>query len=219
MADFERARAHMVDSQLRTSGVTNPRLLARMRAVPRENFVPAGRRAVAYVDDIHWFGAGAGSRFMAAPETLARLLQLADIAATDSVLDIGATTGYSTAVLAGLAASVVGLEADAGLAAQATANLAAIAVTNATIVSGPVSQLGKARFDAIIVEGSLDTVPQEFIAALKEGGRLVALMAAGGVGVANVFVKTAGKVTARTEFNAFLPPLFAKAAADEAFIF
>lgn len=218
MVDFERARSHMVDSQLRTSGVTNVRVLAQMRAVTREDFVPAGRRAVAYVDDIHWFGAKSASRFMAAPATLAKLLQLADITATDRALDIGVTTGYSTAVIAGLAASVVGVEADAALAAMATANLAARGLANASI-AGSVSQLGKARFDVILVQGTLASVPQDFIAALQEGGRLVALMATGGVAVANVFVKAAGQVTAHAEFNAFLPPLTTVAAADEAFIF
>ncbi|MHA6692868.1 protein-L-isoaspartate O-methyltransferase family protein [Devosia sp. A449] len=218
MVDFERARAHMVDSQLHTSGVINVRILGQMRALPRENFVPASRRDIAYVDDIHWFGARGASRFMAAPATLGKLLQLADIAETDAALDIGATTGYSTAVIAGLASSVIGIEADAALAAQAAANLAASGLSNASVVTGAVGQFGKARFDVIMVQGALASVPQDYIDALKDGGRLVAMVASGGVAVANVFVKSGGKVTARAEFNAFLPPLVT-APADQVFVF
>ena len=109
MTQFERARATMVDNQLRTSGVTDWRVLAEMATVPRERFVPAERQSVAYIDDIHWLGTRAPRRFMMAPATLAKLLQLAEITKDDAVLDVGAATGYSTAVIAGLAASVVGL--------------------------------------------------------------------------------------------------------------
>jgi protein-L-isoaspartate(D-aspartate) O-methyltransferase len=204
MVDFQRARAHMVESQLRAGGVTNAPILARMRAIPREDFVDPSRRELAYADDIQWFGNG---RFMAAPATLAKLMKLAEITQSDAVLDIGAATGYSTAIIAGLAASVTGLEQDAGLAATATANLAALGLTNARIVAGDIDQLGQARFDAIIVQGALDSVPDAFLAALNEGGRLVALMRNGAVSVAHVFVKSGRGVTSRAEFNAFLPPL------------
>ncbi|WP_316360062.1 protein-L-isoaspartate O-methyltransferase [Devosia sp.] len=204
MVDFQRARAHMVESQLRAGGVTNARILACMRSIPREDFVDPGRRELAYADDIQWLGNG---RFMAAPATLAKLIKLAEITSDDTVLDIGAASGYSTAVIAGLAASVTGLEQDTALAAGATANLAALGLTNAHIVAGDIDQVGQARFDAIIVEGALDSVPDAFLAALNEGGRLVALIRNGAVSVAHVFVKSGRGVTARAEFNAFLPPL------------
>ena len=218
MVDFERARTQMVESQLRSGGVTNPAILARMRTVPRENFVPATRRDLAYIDDIQWLGDKASRRFMAAPATLARLLALAEITQTDTVLDIGAATGYSTAVIAGLAASVTGLETDADLAAAARANLAALGVTNASVIHGDISQIGKVRFDVIIVEGALDAVPDAFIAALAEGGRLVALLRTGAVGLAHLFVRSGREVTARAAFNAALPPLFAERP-DEEFVF
>lgn len=218
MVDFERARTQMVESQLRSGGVTNPAILARMRSVPRENFVPTVRRELAYIDDIHWLGGKASRRFMAAPATLARLLALAEITETDTVLDIGAATGYSTAVLAGLAGSVTGLESDAALAASAKANLAALGVTNASIVQGDIGDVGKARFDVIVVEGALDAVPDTFIAALAEGGRLVTLMRSGAVGLAHLFVRSGKEVTARAAFNAVLPPLFAEQP-DQEFVF
>lgn len=218
MTDFERARALMVDNQLRTSGVTEHRLLARMAAIPRELFVAAGRRPVAYVDDVQWMGEAGARRFMAPPALLAKLLQLAEITETDNVLDIGAATGYSTAVIAGLAASVVGLEADAGLASTARANLDDLAIANASIVTGDIAALRGQHFDVVMVEGSLDSVPDAFLAALRDGGRLVTLLRGGGVAVANVFVRTGTGIAARGEFNATLP-LLSAVRLNEEFVF
>ena len=218
MNDFDRVRALMVDNQLRTSGVTEHRLLASMAAIPRERFVAANRRPVAYVDDVQWLGEPGARRFLAPPALLAKLLQLAEIGETDTVLDIGAATGYSTAVISRLAASVVGLEFDAGLAGLARNNLADLAIANADIVAGDIAALRGRQFDVVVVEGALDSVPDAFLAALKDGGRLVALVRSGGVAVANVVVKTGAATAARGEFNATLPPLFAARPAEE-FVF
>ncbi|MFP9137312.1 protein-L-isoaspartate O-methyltransferase family protein [Devosia sp. XGJD_8] len=218
MVDFDRARQVMIDNQLRAGGVTEARLLSRIRLVPREVFVPQSRRDLAYVDDIQWFGKPGANRFMPAPATLGRLLQLAEIAADDTVLDIGAGTGYATAIMAGMARSVTGLEQDAALAAAAAANLASLGLANASVVTGDITQFGVGRFDVMLAQGMLDSVPDNFIAALKDGGRLVALLRTGTVGIAHVFVKAGGKLTARAEFNAFLPPLQASTRHEE-FVF
>jgi protein-L-isoaspartate(D-aspartate) O-methyltransferase len=218
MTDFERARAFMVDNQLRTSGVTEHRLLASMAVVPRELFVAADRRAVAYVDDVQWLGEAGARRFMPPPALLGKLLQLAEITELDRVLDIGATTGYAAAVIAGYAASVTGLETDPALAGIARTNLDGLGLSNATVVAGDIAALGGQQFDVILVEGTLEQVPDAFIAALKDGGRLVALVRAGGVAVANVFVRTGAGITARGEFNAALPLLQA-APTPEEFVF
>ncbi|MCS6761350.1 MAG: protein-L-isoaspartate O-methyltransferase [Candidatus Devosia symbiotica] len=207
MTRFEQLRANMVDNQLRTSGVTARSLLAEMAKLPRERFVPADRQSVAYIDDIHWLGQGTRRRFIMAPAILAKLLQLAEITPDSTVLDIGAATGYGTAVMAGLASSVVGLEADADLAAAATTTLKELGIANASIVVGDIAALGRARFDVIIVQGALDSVPDAMFEALNEGGRLVALIRSGSVSVANVFVKTGKAIAARGEFNASLPAL------------
>lgn len=208
----------MVDGQLRAGGVTEPRLLSQFRAVPRERFVPEPRHGLAYVDDLHWFGTPGSARFMPAPVTLARLMHLADIRDTDAVLDIGAASGYATAILAGLAASVTALESDAQLAAAGSENLAALGLANARMISGTIDQLGKTQFDAIIVQGMLDTVPSEFIDRLKDGGRLIALIRKGPIGIANVVVRSGDGATVRAEFNAFLPPL-PGTRRDEEFVF
>ena len=218
MVDFDRARQVMVDGQVRAGGVTEARLISRFMSVPREIFVPEARRDLAYVDDLHWFDRANSARFMPAPAPLAKLLHLAEVADGDAVLDVGAGTGYATALLAGLAATVTGLEQDAGLAAKAAANLVALGLSNAQVVSGEIGQFGDGRFDVIILQGMVDSVPENFFAALRDHGRLVALIRKGPIGVAHVFVKAGGKVTSRAEFNAVLPPLFVARREDD-FVF
>jgi len=215
MADLAAARLKMVDNQLRTSNVTDHRLLAAMGDIPREAFLPADRNALAYSDTIHAVGAG---RFLAAPAPFARLVQLAEITHDDSVLDVGAGTGYSTAVLARLGKDVTGLEADPGLVEAARTNLSA--VPNARVVQGNLDGAGlpHAAFDVIILEGAVATEPTGLFGLLREGGRLVALIAAGGPPVAHVFVKSGDEVAGRGEFNATLPPLVSAAHA-ETFVF
>lgn len=205
--DFKRARQVMVDGQVRAGGVTEARLLSAMLTVPRENFVPESRHSLAHVDDLHWFGRPGHSRFMPAPATIAKLLHLAEIGQTDHVLDIGASTGYASAVLAELSASVTALEQDEVLASSARSSLAGLGYGNVSVLTGDIAAIGNRRFDVIIVQGMLDSVPEVMLAALNEGGRLVALLRKGPVGVAHVFLRSGGKVTARAEFSAFLPPL------------
>lgn len=219
MVDFERARKAMVDNQLRTSNITDRRLLAVMGKVPRERFVPADRKSLAYIDEAHPLQAERTRRALSAPAPFAKLVQLAGIQHTDKVLDLGCGTGYSTAVLVALAAEVVGIDDQADLVAQAEANLRALGIENATIVEGSLETGVPAHgpFDAIVVEGVIEAVPEALFGQLAEAGRLVALIRRGATSVANVFVKSGKDVAGRPEFNANLPPL-AEPGADE-FVF
>lgn len=206
MVDFERLRRLMVDNQLRTSNVTDRRLLSAMQAVPREEFVPPVRAPLAYIDEVQDVGHG---RALAAPAPFAKLVQLAQIDADDAVLDVGVASGYSTAVLARLAGSVVGLEGVAELAQAAQANLARVGVSNARVIAGSAQTALAAdqSFDVIMLEGAVDAVPADLFDHLAEGGRLVALIRRGPAAVAHLFVKSGGAVNSRPEFNASLPPL------------
>ena len=204
MADFDRARRHMVDNQLRTSHVSDRRLLGQMGTLPREVFVAPARRAVAYADDVQ----PVGSRILASPAMFAKLAQLAAVVSSDRVLDVGVGTGYSTAVFAGLGASVLGLEEDTTLADQANANLTALGIGNARVVPQLETIGEQPLYDVVFLNGAVDHVPQSFLAHLAEGGRLIALIRQGIVAVAHVYVRSGGEISSRTEFNANLPPLY-----------
>jgi protein-L-isoaspartate(D-aspartate) O-methyltransferase len=207
MVDFEQARRTMVDSQLRTTNVTDRRILAAMGRIPREVFVPEVRRPIAYIDESHAFGAVAPGRFLPAPSPFAKLVQLAEIAPGDRILDVGAATGYSTAVLAALGSEVLGIEREAKLVELAAANLSSLGIANAKVIEGSHDRAPKGHFDVIVLEGAVTGVPEAFFASLAEDGRLVALLQTGVTAVAHLFVKTGKTVTSRAEFNASLPPL------------
>jgi len=217
MADFETARRRMVDNQLRTSNVTDRRILTAMEEVPRERFVPEARQALAYGDAEHNLG---GGRVLASPASFAKLIQLAEIQHTDIILDVGAGTGYSTAVLGRLGAEVTGLESDPALVATARELLGNTFVGNGSVVEGALdgARLPADSYDVIVVEGAVDSAPTRLFRLLRDGGRLVALLRNNSAGVAHVYVKSGDDVTTRPEFNIPLPPL-AAAPAAESFVF
>lgn len=218
MTDFEQARRTMVDNQLRTSNVTDRRILSAMGRVPRERFVPAARQALAYIDDSHEFGAGSKARALLAPAPFAQLVQLAEVEPEDTILDIGATTGYSVAVLAELGKEVTGLERDPELVSKANANLSALSIGNAGVIEGDLATVPRRSFDVIIIEGAVEAVPEKLFARLADGGRLVALIQQGAAATANIYVKSGESVTARATFNTSAPPLNVAGTGDE-FVF
>jgi protein-L-isoaspartate(D-aspartate) O-methyltransferase len=168
--DFTSMRAAMIASQLRTNAVTDPRLIAAMDAVPRENFVPAERRALAYVDVAIPLG---GGRSLNPPLATGRLLIEACLNTGNNVLLIGAATGYTAAVLAQLGVFVVAVEEDKALAAQAEAQLSGLA--GVELVMGALASgcLSKAPYDAVIIDGAVEAVPQALWDQLRDGGVLV----------------------------------------------
>lgn len=210
MIDYATKRRNMVESQLRPNGVTDFRINTAMLNIPRERFVAASRQSFAYIDeDIPFSDRDDGARCVVEPMVFARLVQLADIADNDIVLDIGCGLGYSTAVLAQLAQSVVALENDPQFVSEATSRLGELGVSNAAVVEGPLN-LGYAReapYDVIVVNGGVGEVPEGLLAQLKEGGRLVAVIDHGPVGRATLFVKQNNVVSRRAAFDAAITRL------------
>jgi protein-L-isoaspartate(D-aspartate) O-methyltransferase len=200
--NYGAARLNMVESQVRPNRVTDTRIVLAMAELPRELFVPAAMRGVAYVDEDIAIGEG---RYLMEPMVHARLLQAADIALADHVLEIGCGTGYGTAVLSRLAARVVALESDAALAERARANLAALKIANAEVVAGALENgwAARAPYQAIVIAGAVETIPAAIDSQLAEGGRLVAVLAAPGQpGTAILRQKTHGTVSGRKLFDA-----------------
>lgn len=217
MTDYDRARKVMVDNQLRTAGITDRRLLAAMGEVPRERFVPEVRRGLAYIDDAIPVG---GARKLGAPAPFAKLVQLAEIDGTDHVLDLGCGTGYSAMVLGRLGASVVAVESEPALAAEARFTLGAVGATNVTVVDGPLETAGKSKgpYDVIVIEGVVEQVADALFAQLKPEGRLVALVAERGrPAVAHLFARSGKGIASRAVFDAQLPPLAPRQ--DDRFVF
>ena len=220
MPDYSTLRKNMVESQVRTNDVTDRRVLRAMLDLPREKFVPEGLRALAYNGEgIALPKSADGPRSLPAPVATARLIQLADINSTDSVLEVGAATGYGTAIIADLAYSVVGLECDAGLAAQASATLKAGKVSNASVKTGALAA-GAAEsgpYHIIIVAGAIPEVPNFLIKQLCQDGRLIAVIANGPIGRATVFERYGrdGAHSSRVAFDLGAPALpgFARKAA------
>ncbi|RWE21176.1 MAG: protein-L-isoaspartate O-methyltransferase, partial [Mesorhizobium sp.] len=162
-ADFSERRVKMVDGQVRTTDVTSAPLIEAMLSVPREAFVDAGQRDLAYIDEdirISNGANGSGPRYLMEPSPLAKLLQLAEIDASDSVLDVGCGSGYSAALLSRLARSVVALESDPALAETAKSTLSSLGCENVTVVTGPLPQghAAKAPYNVIFVGGSVEEV-------------------------------------------------------------
>lgn len=212
ITDFSEQRVKMVDGQIRTTDVTDAALLAAMLSVPREAFVSAGSRDLAYIDDDIQIAPPAESRparYLMEPSPFAKLVQLAAVTPDDFVLDIGTGSGYSAAVLSRLASSVVALESDASLAESAGATLSELGYDNVAVVQGALTDgyTAEAPYDVILLGGAVDTIPEALFDQLKEGGRLVAVEGQGNAGTARLFLKSAGIVTSRSAFNAAIRPL------------
>ncbi len=168
--NFTHMRQAMVASQLRTTAVNDPRVIAAMGAVPRERFVPQENAALAYIDRSIPLGSG---RALNPPMTTGRLLTEAHPRAEDHALVIGGATGYAAALLAELVASVVLLEEDTallGVARQAPAS------PRISVVEGPLAAGWKKKgpYDLILIDGAVEVVPQAIIDQLADGGRLAA---------------------------------------------
>jgi protein-L-isoaspartate(D-aspartate) O-methyltransferase len=216
MMNFESARANMVDNQLRTTDVTSHSVLTAFLTVPREAFVPEKAKPLAYIDrDVEIYPAAAGkpARYLMQPSPLAKLLQLAAVTKDDVVLEIGAGSGYVSALFSQLAGTVIAVEEEETLAAEAKTNLAAY--TNVSVVTGPLNagNASGAPYDLIFVSGSVEEVPSSLLSQLRDGGRLVTVQGYGGSARAKVFVSERGTISENVYFNASVKPLpgFAKA--------
>jgi protein-L-isoaspartate(D-aspartate) O-methyltransferase len=211
MFDFARARRMMVDGQVRTSDVTDLRLIAAMLDLPRERFVPAPMQSLAYLDcDLPVTEAAHQTpRCLLKPMVLAKLIQAAEVAAGDRVLDVGCATGYAAAILSCLAGAVVALEELDELATRARENLKAVGASNVEVVTGPltVGWAARAPYDVIVLNGATDFAPEVLLRQLGEGGRLVCVLDRSPASKATLYRRTGGHVSAWPIFDATAPVL------------
>ena len=170
--NYEQMRRAMVASQLRTTAVNDPRVVAAMGVVARERFVPAEQAALAYLDKSLPVAPG---RALASPMVTGRLLTEARVKHGDKALVIGAGAGYSAAVLAELGAVVTALEEDEALAGKATPGVRRVA---GALAKGWVKA---APYDVILFDGAAEEIPAAIINQLADGGRLAAPIVEKGV--------------------------------------
>jgi protein-L-isoaspartate(D-aspartate) O-methyltransferase len=168
------ARQQMVDQQIRTWEVLDPRVLDAFSQVPREAFVPAGYRELAFADSAIPIGFG---QSMLAPKLQGRILQALAPNASDSVLEVGSGLGYLSACLSLLAARTHSIEIHAGLTELAVANLRAVPQARVQFETRDAfSGAALGEYDVIALTGSLPVYDTRFEQALRVGGRLFAMV-------------------------------------------
>jgi protein-L-isoaspartate(D-aspartate) O-methyltransferase len=194
VTDLAGRRARMVERQLRARGIADERVLAAMGEVPREAFLPPRMRSRAYADSALPIGE---EQTISQPWMVAAICQALALTSSERVLEIGTGSGYSTCVIARLAAEVLSVERHASLARQAGAVLAELGVGNVRLLVGDGSRgvPEEAPFEAIAVHATAPAPPPALIAQLADGGRLVVPVAAESVDVLTLLRRRGETIT------------------------
>ena len=197
--DYVRARETMIDSQLRPDGVNNSAVIAAMRIVPRELFVPEGRRPLAYIDRAVPLG---GDRFLNSATALGLLLTQLEPKRGERALVVGCGTGYSAAVLGEMGVDTIALESEPQLAAAARER-------GLKVFEGPLERGWKrgGPYDLLLIDGAVEFIPDALIDQLKDGGRFGAPLTDRGVSRLVVGRKAEGSFGHYSIADAAVPPL------------
>lgn len=172
--DRQQARFNMIEQQIRTWEVLDPVVLDLLHHVPREDFVPARYTGLAFADLEIPIGFG---QVMLPPKLEARMLQALQLSKKDTVLEIGTGNGYMTALLAKLAKEVHSIELESDLSTAAAQRLVAHGISNIILEVGDGAHgWGTNKYDAIVLTGSVPTLPALFEQQLNAGGRLLAVV-------------------------------------------
>ena len=196
--DFEQARFNMIEQQIRPWEVLDPQVLDLLARLPRETFVPAAHRSLAFADmELPLTQPAQEGKVMLAPRVEARMLQDLQLQPQDKVLEIGTGSGHMAALMAHLAQRVVSLEIDESLARTARENLQRASIGNVDVrVADATAQnfaacATEAPYNAIVLSGSVTEVPSALLAMLAPGGRLIAIVGDEPVMRATVITRTA----------------------------
>ncbi|MFS3135417.1 protein-L-isoaspartate O-methyltransferase family protein [Gluconacetobacter sacchari] len=201
--DYDAARQRMVDAQIRPVQINDPRIVAVMRELPRECCVPAALRAIAYADQSLELGRG---RVLTEPRIAGRMVQIAEPAAGQRALVVGAGTGYIAALLARLGVAVVALESDSALSAIGKAFCAAEAPAvvwrDGALAAGAAPD---SPFDLILIDGAVRAVPPALVDQLAPHGRIVCVIwPEGGVAAASIGEASENGLATRPVFDVAL---------------
>ena len=206
--EFAQARKTMVDCQIRPTKVTDERVITAFGEVPREAFVGRHQRAIAYIDEDLPVP---GGRCMMEPMVLARMIQALSVDEGDNVLVIGCGTGYGAAILARIAASVIAVDTRFQLVEKAQETLVSIGIDNAVAIKGRLTEgfANEGPYDAILIEGAVETVSGQILTQMSDEGRLVAVWRPAGnpVGVASLWSRAGDGFSRMPMFDAQVPGL------------
>ena len=206
MTDYKMRRQIMVDTQVRPSDVTKFPIIDALLNVPREKFVPDGKREAAYIGENLGIGP---SRVILEPRTLAKLLDILDIQNNELVLDIGSGLGYSSAVISRMAELVIAVEQDKGFATEAEETLSEVGADNVVVQVNKLEDGAPQHgpYDVIILQGGVEEIPLSILNQLKNGGRIGAIFIEEGLGTARIGYKFNDNVNWKYSFNASVPIL------------
>lgn len=198
----------MVDNQLRTNEVFDLDILAAMGRLPREHFVASSMKSLAYSDQAVPMS-GNGERSMMAPTAAARLVQLAAPRRHDFALLVGCGSGFTAALVGELVSSVVAIESDPQLVAEASDVLAKLGIENVVVIEADL-EAGypcEAPYDLILINGAVDYVPEDLTQQVRDGGRLVAVVGEGLAAPAMMYRRSDDSVSGAAAFNLAIPHL------------
>ena len=206
MANFQESRVAMVDCQVRPSDVTRYTVIDAMLTVPREAFVPQAYQSVAYADQHIPLSEG---RVLLDPRVCGKMLDALALTKDDLVLDIGCGLGYVAALAGQMSEAVVAVEELDELADHAEQALIAQEADNVVLEKGRLANGSSEHgpYDAIIIEGAVETVPDQILEQIKEDGRIAAIFMDGKVGQCKIGKRAAGQVTWLRAFDATAPVL------------
>tara|TARA_B100000902_G_scaffold246583_1_gene233374 strand:- start:218 stop:871 length:654 start_codon:yes stop_codon:yes gene_type:complete len=206
VTDYKKRRKIMVDTQIRPSDVTKFPIIDAFLSVPREKFVPDGKREAAYIGENFQIG---HSRVILEPRTLAKLLDALDIQNDELVLDIGSGLGYSSAIISLIAEVVIAIEDDSTLASEAGEILSEIGADSVVVEVNKLEEGAPEHgpYDVIIIQGGVEEIPGSILKQLKNGGRVGAIFIEEGLGTAKIGFKSNDKINWRYSFNAAAPVL------------
>ncbi len=207
MADFALMRSNMVKNQVLPEKITNSCLIEALSKIPRERFVPRQLARIAYMDENFPFNKG---RVLLRPALFARLLQALNPMPSSKILYIGGGTGYGPALLGQMGPQVIALDSEDILTQEADHLLAEIDITTVEVVLGPLAEgwEAEAPYDKMMIEGSIDFIPQSLLSQLKEGGEIIALRYRKEEGNDAIkCVKKEGNLITISLFDAFAPRL------------
>ena len=206
MSDYKAARVAMVDCQVRPSDVTRYPIIEAMLTIPREQFVPSASRDVAYMGEhIHF----SPDRVLLDPRVMGKMLDAVAITGDELVLDIGCGHGYSSAVIGWMAEAVIAVEPDEAMANEAMRMLSEQEIGNVVVenmsLDGGAPEHGP--YDAIVIQGGIEALPDAIEAQLKDGGRIAAIFMDGAIGQCCLGRKTPTGISWRRVFDATAPVL------------